>query len=58
MTNATQILATLPIEKLKKVALLAFNDQRLEAGFALNQILNALETKMPQQEFINFCDQF
>jgi hypothetical protein len=51
-------LATLSLEQLKEVVISLFNDNRDDAGIALDFALEALRSRMPSSEFVSFCDGF
>lgn len=47
----------LSIETLKEAAVKLMYDKRNEAGIVLDEIINSLETRMEESEFIKFCDE-
>lgn len=54
--KASDILDQVDTQLLQELALLAFNDMTDGAEFALRQTLNALEKRMPEKEFVAFCN--
>lgn len=47
---------TLPIAELKKQVVVFMADTSNEAGTMFNVLLTALENKMPEAEYVEFCD--
>lgn len=47
---------TLSVATLKEMATTLFTDTREESEIVLNAILSVLEIKLPETEFVAFCD--
>ena len=59
MTAQAQIKARVSsqsVAKLQEMAALLFVDMRDGAEVVLSAVLNALEAKMPEAEFVAFCE--
>jgi len=52
---ATKVSA-LPVNSLKEMAVMLFNDSREGSEIVLSAVLAELEAKMPETEFVAFCD--
>ena len=52
----TAKLAKLTVEEVGEIVARMFNDSRAEAGVVLDAALEVLETKMPEADFVRFCD--
>ena len=48
--------SALPLKTLKEMAVALFNDSREGSEIVLSAVLSALEAKMPETEFVAFCD--
>jgi hypothetical protein len=48
--------AGMPISTLKEMAVKLFSDQREGTEIVLSAVLNALEARMPEKEFVEFCE--
>ena len=44
------------MDELADIVVRTFNDAREEAGIVLEIALSALESKMPESDFVRFCD--
>jgi hypothetical protein len=57
MNNAiTARLASLSIEEIANVINGLMNDTRAETDVVMSAALNALESKMPEADFLRFCE--
>ena len=52
----TNKLSRLNMDEVAEIVARMFNDTRDEAGVVLDAALAVLETKMPEADFIRFCD--
>lgn len=46
----------LPLKTLKEMAIALFNDDRDGSEIVLSAVLSALQVKLPEVEFVAFCD--
>lgn len=56
--NLYQRCETISTEQLKECAVGLFTSEEDSATVALEAVLSELEKRMPEQEFIDFCDSF
>ena len=59
MSNTEQLttkMASLSIEQLGEIAASLFDDKTAEGGIVFDEALNALESKMSEDDFIRFCN--
>lgn len=52
----TEKLLKMSMDEVAEIVARTFNDTRSEAGAILDAALSALESKMPEADFIRFCD--
>lgn len=48
--------SALPVKTLKEMAVKLFNDTREGSEIVLSAVLTALEAKIPEADFVAFCD--
>jgi hypothetical protein len=59
MTNElTNRIAEMNIDQIVEIVNRSFLDVRDEAGTVLDAALTVLESKMPQADFVRFCEKF
>ena len=59
MTNElTNRIAEMNIDQVVEIVNRSFLDVRDEAGIVLEAALSVLESKMPQADFVRFCEKF
>ena len=58
LETMTQIASQMTVTDLKEQATKMFKSAEEYAGDVLNSLLNALELKVSEEEFINFCNSF
>ena len=57
MTNAlTEKLSKMNINELAEIVGCMMNDTRSEASIVIDAALSALESKMPEADFVRFCE--
>ena len=56
MNEMINKLSALSLEEVADIAARMFNDTTSAGGLILDAALSALETKMPEADFIRFCD--
>ena len=56
LNTMTEIASQMTVADLKLQAVEMFNSVEAYAGDVLNALLNALELKLSEQEFISFCE--
>lgn len=57
MTNAlTEKLSKMNINELAEIVGRMMNDTRSEASIVIDAALSALESKMPEADFVRFCE--
>jgi hypothetical protein len=48
--------SALPVKTLKEMAIALFNDTRDGSEIVLSAVLSVLESKLPETDFVAFCD--
>lgn len=56
MDKISAKVSALPTKALKEMAIALFNDTREGSEIVLSAVLSALEAKLPETEFVAFCD--